>query len=107
MQDTCSKEKCPYWKKFYSRKHGQQCPFFVETTWTQEKEHTPKIVMDCSPKRSLLMQMDLSNRLIGAQKAAEQARNESNRVSESLSTIVQSMQALPVMTDVLEIENAE
>jgi len=83
MEDTCS-EGCPNYKKYFSKRKGNICPLYIETVWTSEKDHETKVMKDCSPKRSCLMMMDLTNRLIGAQKASEQSRNSSDKVAEKL-----------------------
>jgi len=84
MKDTCLCEKCPLWKKYYSRKNGQCCPNYIETSWTSREDNQPVLIKDCAPKRSVLMMMDMQNRLFGTQQAAEQARNKSEKVSQEL-----------------------
>lgn len=36
----------------------------------------PVLVADCAPKRTMLMMQEISNRLLGVEKAQEEARNE-------------------------------
>ena len=76
MKDTCCKEDCKWWKKYRDK-----CPFYLETTWTCDESGGTKLVCDCSPKRTLMLTMEMYNRSLGVQQAAEQARNESYRLS--------------------------
>lgn len=73
VEDTCT-PKCAYYKKFMSK--GQKsCPHFIETTWASKTDPRPKIAQDCASKRAVILQIDLFNRLLGLQQAAEQERN--------------------------------
>jgi len=71
MQDTCIKEKCRDWG-------DGTCPLMMETWWTPPANQPgqPVLVTDCAPKRTMLMVQELSNRLLGVEKAQEELRNE-------------------------------
>ena len=97
MESTCI-ETCKFWKKYKDK-----CPFYLETLWSNDESSTPKVVRDCSPKRSLLVVMDLSNRLLGVQQAAEQERNMQHRVVEKLVDLQSNMN--PGLIDLVENEN--
>ncbi len=73
VEDTCT-PKCIYYKKFMSR-GKRSCPHFIETTWATKDNPQPKIIQDCANKRAVILQIDLFNRLLGLQQAAEQERN--------------------------------
>lgn len=82
MQETCDPEKC----KLYLLLGGDpsECPNFVESWWTPQdglKKGAPVMIKDCAPKRTLLMIQELMNMNVSLQKAQEQQRNESNKVS--------------------------
>lgn len=73
VENTCT-PGCAYYKRFMSR-GKKSCPFFIETTWATKDSPQPKIVQDCANKRAVILQIDLFNRMLGLQKAAEQERN--------------------------------
>ncbi|MHC4757101.1 MAG: hypothetical protein ACYTE8_00430 [Planctomycetota bacterium] len=70
LEDTCNTD-CPFWKKYKER-----CPNFLKTTWSpHDTQGTPVLMNDCAPKRSVLMQMEVTNRVLGLQKDVEEDRN--------------------------------
>jgi len=70
MESTC-RATCKFW-----RKYEKGCPFYVETTWMpHDNSQAPKIVRDCSPKRSLLLQLEMHGKLETMIKASNQERN--------------------------------
>jgi len=71
---------------FYKKK--DKCPFRVKTTWVEEKSNETKSIWDCAPKRSLMMQMNWDQRLIGVQQATEQNRNVTHKLVSILGTMV-------------------
>jgi len=95
MQDTCSKEKCPLWRKYKER-----CPNFIETTWKEHDAAQPIMVSDCAPKRTMLMTQELFNRFVGVQKSNEEQRNESVRFIGVLGSIFKRLQASPEAIDI-------
>lgn len=76
MEDTCQKE-CVFYEKYMNREKNTICPFAVQTTWLNEKDGQPKVVQDCAPKRSVIMQTEMFNRLLGLQIDYEEQRNKS------------------------------
>uniref|UniRef100_A0A6M3L644 Uncharacterized protein n=1 Tax=viral metagenome TaxID=1070528 RepID=A0A6M3L644_9ZZZZ len=78
MQDTCIPNEC----RLFDLLGGtvNQCPNFQESWWTPENSGKPILVKDCAPRRTFLMVQDLSNRMVGVQKASEQSRNLSAKV---------------------------
>ena len=74
MEDTCNYKEC----KLFDLLGGtpEQCPNYQETWWTPEGKGKPILIKDCAPRRTFLMIQDLSNRLVGVQKAQEEQRNE-------------------------------
>ena len=74
MKDTCGIKSCAMAKKL-GIKQPNQCPNYTETVWTNNETNETTHMVDCAPKRTLLMVMDLSNRLMGVQQAQEQQRN--------------------------------
>jgi hypothetical protein len=78
MESTCTKD-CKFWKKYKDK-----CPFYIQTTWSKDGEPTPRVVEDCTPKRSMILIMEMSNRFLGLQQATEQERNMQHRVVEKL-----------------------
>ena len=74
MEDTCNYKEC----KLFDLLGGkpEQCPNYQESWWTPEGKGKPVLIKDCAPRRTFLMIQDLSNRLVGVQKAQEEQRNE-------------------------------
>ncbi len=70
VTNTCHKG-CVYYKKYGHAK----CPHFIQTVWTDKKSAQPKVIDDCAPKRSVLLQIDAFNRMLGLQQSFEQERN--------------------------------
>lgn len=87
VESTCLKEKC-----YIYREEGDKCPFYVETIWTVEGSHEPKIAEDCAPRRNTMMLMDYSNRAIGIQQDYEQQRNMYAEVLKGVGQVVTAMQ---------------
>jgi len=79
MNNTCT-DKCAWYKKY---KQGERCPFYVETVWNPNNgDGRPTVVKDCAPKRSVLLQMEAHNQMIGLQAASEQERNKIHNILE-------------------------
>jgi hypothetical protein len=88
VKDTHTNE-CPCYKK-YLKKGKNTCPYYMETIWRSDEEGAQtKVVKDCAPKRTLLIMMELSNRLLGVQQAAEQERNTQHKVLQKLIEVQQ------------------
>lgn len=78
MQDTCKSEGCVIYKKL-KLKSPEQCPNYILSTWTNDKNEI-KLTKDCTPIKTSLMQAEFHNRLIAIQRAIEQLRNETTWV---------------------------
>jgi len=89
MENTCNAKEC----KFLELLGGDpsNCPNYVEGWW-QPLEGDPKLVKDCSPRRLILMMRNLEIRLLGVQQANEEQRNESNKVMNVFSGIVNEIE---------------
>ena len=83
IESTCKKEKCPFFLE-----HGTQCPFLVETWWHTDSGDK-KLVEDCAPVRSMLMQQEYYNRAVALQKSHEEARNELHNTNTQLEMTIQ------------------
>lgn len=98
LVDTCH-DKCPFWKKY-----KENCPHFLKTTWTpHDSAGTPVIMNDCAPKRSVLMQMELTNRVLGLQHDVEEERNA---LHANLMVLAQMAQA-PIDVPKIEVLDAQ
>jgi hypothetical protein len=73
VTDTCIKN-CVFFEKYMQ--DGNNCPFYMQTTWLDEKSGQPKICNDCAPKRSLMLQVEDFNRMQGLQRAFDEQRNK-------------------------------
>ena len=85
MEDTCNHRDC----KLFDLLGGtpEQCPNYQESWWTPKDGGKPILIKDCAPRRTFLMIQNLSNQLIGVQKASEQSRNFSAKVQSSQETL--------------------
>jgi hypothetical protein len=75
-EDTCVGERCVFFKKYMNPEENTICPFYLETTWAPEGSMQPKLIKDCAPKRSLLLQLEGTSRIVGIQKDFEEQRNK-------------------------------
>lgn len=73
-EDTCPGRKCPFWKKY-----GEYCPHYVEGTW-ESKEGEKYTTKDCAPKRSMILQQQIYDQLIGVRRDYNQTRNASHQI---------------------------
>lgn len=91
MESTC-KMSCPFWKKY---RHN--CPHYIETTWMPHDEsRPPKVIKDCAPKRSLLLQLELHSKLEGMIVASNQERNMNHLVLTGIHEAIEK-QAYPLI----------
>lgn len=81
MEDTCEFEKCVVARKF-KFKSASECFNNVQSIWHKKETGEQIAVCDCAPKRTLLLTMELQNRLIGVQKSQEQQRNVMRPISQ-------------------------
>lgn len=67
-QDTCIKERCPFWKRY-----GTSCPNYVEGEWvtTENERYSTR---DCAPKRSMILNQQIYDALIDTRKDYGQVR---------------------------------
>lgn len=86
IKDTCH-DKCKFWKKY-----KDNCPNYIETTWIANEGGQLKLIKDCAPKRSLLVSMDVSNRLMALQKEVNTEREMHNRTSSLLAETIELAQ---------------
>lgn len=85
VENTCIREQCYWWELT-----GGKCPNYVESWW-KPPETTPGqpiLIMDCAPKRTMIMVQELSNRVIGVQKAQEEQRNEFTETRDLFNKLV-------------------
>jgi hypothetical protein len=107
--NTCH-DKCKFW-----RKYKENCPFYLETTWKPPEDAvdpTPQVVKDCSPKRSVLLQMAMSNMLLGLLQANEEYRNRQQETGKGLTALLQSVIDNPMIpydgeAEILKIEDLD
>lgn len=113
MESTvCAQDECKFVKAKFC-KRCVDCPFYVESWW-QSKEGESKLIKDCFPKRSILLQQEMINRSLATQAANEQSRNEFHYMSElftkAMRVLVSSNQLLLELSTgekPAEIENKE
>lgn len=91
MESTC-KMSCPFWKKYQ-----HNCPHYIETTWMPHDEsQSPKVIRDCAPKRSLILQLELHSKLEGMIVASNQERNINHQVLVSIHEAIE-LQKYPMI----------
>jgi hypothetical protein len=93
LNSTCLKEKCPYWDIYEDK-----CPFYIETMWSPQEGGQPTVMEDCSPKRTVLVVMDIMNRLVGVQQANEQQRNKTEDLLNVMLNVIVKPPLMPVIT---------
>ena len=86
VENTCN-DKCPFWKKY-----KENCMFYLETVWVSHDTSVPKTVKDCAPKRSLLLQMEVANRLTAVQKEANTEREAQHTTAQLLVEVIRRAQ---------------
>lgn len=57
----------------------KSCPNKITTPWKNEKGEIREVV-DCAPKRTMIMVQQLSNAVVGVQKSQEEMRNSFDKV---------------------------
>ena len=115
MTDTCIKD-CAFYKK-YMKPGKSLCPFYLETTWVNEQKTQPMVAKDCAPKRSVILQSELMNRMLGMQISFEEQRNNFGtntdvivKMAQAFNTMVREvfMKHLQIpYEDILQIESEE
>jgi len=85
ISDSCEKEKCKWWD-------DGKCPMYGEHKFVTKDESDVKITCDCIPKRTLALQMEMYNHMMGFKKYASQTRNMLQKLSDNTNEfmIVQS-----------------
>lgn len=102
MEDTCRGESCWFYKLIHDlngKGHGldfQDCPFYVESIWTPDplgnNTSIPKVIKDCSNKRSLLALLyQVYPGVLSMQKAHEQSRNNTEKTANKFLEIIQTI----------------
>ena len=97
-QDTCPGRPCPYWKRY-----KENCPFFVEGGWKTPDGHT-YTTKDCAPKRSMILQQQIYDTMIGVHKSHNESRNANIAV---LKHVFEVNPMMPSQMDALEAEFSE
>ena len=87
MENTACGENCPFVKQGFC-KTDSECPHFVQSVWIEGQSGEHRIVKDCSPKRMLMQQQKLENRLEKVQQALEESRNQYNALSGYLKSLI-------------------
>jgi len=90
MTDPTCDKKCVYWEEY-----GERCPFFIRSGWKDESTGQAKLIEDCAPKRSMLLLMEMSNKMLGLQKSNEQQRNASVDLTKALVGAVEFVNERP------------
>lgn len=99
QESTCF-EGCRYRDK--KGNFRKTCPDYFELSW---KSETGEICVteDCARRRTLLMMLNMDTRLVGVQKASEQERNATHRLTDVLSGIAQGQKA----GDIIEMKRID
>ena len=91
MEATC-RMSCPFWKKY-----KENCPHFIETTWMPHDEsQPPKIIRDCAPKRSVLLQLELHSKLESLIKTSNQERNLNHHILTGIYEAIDKHDHMPL-----------
>lgn len=93
MDCTNCGEKCAYVVNGFC-KTDADCPHYIESWWTNEKEAQPKLVKDCFPKRASIQQSQTTHRVFVLQEATEQLRNEVNGLKQAICQLINQNNAI-------------
>lgn len=88
MEGTSCGDECPFVKQGFCAKVNE-CPNHIESVWEDGKTNETKLIRDCAPKRMILQQQYMQNRLEGVQSALEQSRNEYRELSAYLRGLIE------------------
>ena len=83
MENTCLGDKCAFLQSGII-KSREECPNFMETLWSVEGEHTPRLILDCAPKRQIIMLQEIHNRLFAVQKTQTEQRNAGLALADAI-----------------------
>jgi hypothetical protein len=77
-EDTCHGKKCPFYVRYQ-----EYCPHFIESPWetTEGERYTTN---DCAPKRSILLQQQMYNLILGTRKDTNKTRNVTQKFIEAI-----------------------
>lgn len=93
MDCTNCGDKCAYVKSGFC-KTDSECPYYVETWWTNEKEPHPKLVKDCFPKKFALEQNLVVHRVIVLQSVIEELRNKIHGLEHLIAQLINQNNSL-------------
>lgn len=93
MENTSCGNECPFYKQGFCNSE-KECPNYIEMWWEEGQTQTKKLVKDCSPKRQLIINMQLQNQILCLQQALTEMRNESQKVAGYFEKIVESSKVI-------------
>lgn len=87
MENTNCGENCPFVVNG-TCKTDLHCCNYIESWWTEKEGGKPKLVKDCAPKRTLLMQQDQANYTLNLQQNIDSLKKEVNNLNQMLTSII-------------------
>ena len=88
---------------------NKACSNKIESHW-KDRDGNVHFIEDCAPKRTLLLQQETCNRLIGLQGAIEELRNEVSQLGtlrQSIDEIVQTTDKIAQHADLVAYVEAQ
>lgn len=100
MECTNCGDKCAYVQSGFC-KTDRQCPYFVESIWTNQETSQPKVVQDCFPKKFIFEQNNLLHQMICVQSVLEELRHKVSNLEEVIRQLILQNNALCVQNEIL------
>lgn len=87
MDYTSCGDKCPFVKAGLCES-DKGCPNYIESWWIEQGKETPKLVSDCSPKRMLINDQQMFNRMEGMQATIDKLEHRLTQVQNILELLI-------------------
>jgi hypothetical protein len=100
MENTNCGENCAYVKSGFC-KSDCECPYYVQTWWTNDVDPQPKLVKDCFPKKFAVEQNQVVHRVIVLQSVIEELRNRVTSLENLIRQLIIQNNALCVQNEIL------
>jgi hypothetical protein len=106
MDCTNCGEKCPFVQTGFC-KTDRECPNYIESWWTNEKEPQPKLIKDCFPKKFSLEQNQLTHRVYGLQASIVELRNRIYSLEHLIKQLIQQNNSLTAQIEIISPQKGD
>lgn len=98
MKDTSCGENCPFYKQGFCASE-RECPNYMESVWIEGATQEHRIIKDCSPKRMLIQNQRLENRLEHLEAALQKSTSEYQQLSSYLVQLISASKTVLEKTE--------